>query len=357
MRLTGFFKKCTVCVMILATFMSMGCGKNKVTPVIGNVAQSESSLSDELNNKESEGETGSTVNDKTGASEEHTTEPKTEAPTSEPTEPETEAPTPEPTNPPETEAPTPEPTNPPETEAPTPEQTNPPETEAPTPEPTNPPETEAPTPEPTTQAGPGKLTAPFNIAFLGDSITVGYGSDYSYADVVCEDLKLTKYNYGHVGDTLASDEGRGLIERYTSIFEGCDVIVVYGGSNDYYKNVPLGSPDSRNKDDFYGALKKMCQGLKEKYTKSHIVFITPLRGEFAGKYNSGNNETGSSMWDYVDAIHKVCSNNGIHVIDIYNNFTINGDNFDEYTIDGLHPNEKGHDLIADELEKYIKSLM
>ena len=182
-------------------------------------------------------------------------------------------------------------------------------------------------------ASADKLTAPFGIAFLGDSITVGYKSGYSYADVVCEDL------------------------GYKSINPDCRVIVVYGGSNDYYNNVALGSPDSTKKDEFYGGLKKLCSGLKESYPDANIVFLTPLPGEFGGMHNSSNNETGSSMWDYVDAMQKVCAKYDIPVIDLYHNFSINADNYDSYTSDGLHPNEEGHSLIAKAVEKYIKSLM
>ena len=203
----------------------------------------------------------------------------------------------------------------------------------------------------------GKLTAPFGIAFLGDSITVGYKSGYSYADVVCEDLGCVQFNYGISGNTLASNGGEGFVERYKSINPDCRVIVVYGGSNDYYNNVALGSPDSTRKDEFYGGLKKLCSGLKESYPDANIVFLTPLPGEFGGMHNSSNNETGSSMWDYVDAMQKVCAKYDIPVIDLYHNFSINADNYDSYTSDGLHPNEEGHSLIAKAVEKYIKSLM
>ena len=208
-----------------------------------------------------------------------------------------------------------------------------------------------------TSASSDKLTAPFGIAFLGDSITVGYKSGYSYADVVCEDLGCVQFNYGISGNTLASNGGEGFVERYKSINPDCKVIVVYGGSNDYYDNVELGSPDSTRKDEFYGGLKKLCSGLKESYPDANIVFLTPLPGEFGGMHNSSNNETGSSMWDYVDAMQKVCAKYNIPVIDLYHNFSINADNYDSYTSDGLHPNEDGHSLIAKAVEKYIKSLM
>ena len=59
----------------------------------------------------------------------------------------------------------------------------------------------------------------------------------------------------------------------------------------------------------------------------------------------------------LEALHGVCAKYDIPVIDLYHNFSINADNYDSYTSDGLHPNEEGHSLIAKAVEKYIKSLM
>jgi lysophospholipase L1-like esterase len=207
-----------------------------------------------------------------------------------------------------------------------------------------------------TQTESGRLTSPFSISFLGDSITVGYYSSYSYADLVCDDMGAVGYNYGISGNTLASDEGNGMVDRYGKMHSS-DVIVVYGGSNDFYDDVVLGSITSWNNEEFYGALKNLCSGLKAQYPNAHIVFMTPLHGEFLGMSTSNDNGAGSTMALYVRAIKNVCADYDIPVLDLYDGFAINGDNYEEYTSDGLHPNEKGHKKIAEVLESYIRSLM
>jgi lysophospholipase L1-like esterase len=207
-----------------------------------------------------------------------------------------------------------------------------------------------------TQTESGRLTSPFSISFLGDSITVGYYSSYSYADLVCDDMGAVGYNYGISGNTLASDEGNGMVDRYGKMHSS-DVIVVYGGSNDFYNDVVLGSMTSWDKEEFYGALRNLCSGLKAQYPNAHIVFMTPLHGEFLGMSTSNDNGAGSTMALYVRAIKNVCADYDIPVLDLYDGFAINGDNYEEYTSDGLHPNEKGHKKIAEVLESYIRSLM
>ncbi len=207
-----------------------------------------------------------------------------------------------------------------------------------------------------TQTESGRLTSPFSISFLGDSITVGYYSSYSYADLVCDDMGAVGYNYGISGNTLASDEGNGMVDRYGKMHSS-DVIVVYGGSNDFYDDVVLGSITSWNNEEFYGALRNLCSGLKAQYPNAHIVFMTPLHGEFLGMSTSNDNGAGSTMALYVRAIKNVCADYDIPVLDLYDGFAINGDNYEEYTSDGLHPNEKGHKKIAEVLESYIRSLM
>ncbi len=203
----------------------------------------------------------------------------------------------------------------------------------------------------------GKLKTPFSISYLGDSITVGYLSDYSYADLVTEHFNARGYNYGIAGNLLSTDDANGMVDRYGKIFQGSDVIVVYGGNNDFYEDVTLGSESSSKTDEFYGALKVLCEGLKNKYPKAHIVFITPMKGQFYGVHTTGENEAGASMYDYVDAIKTVCAKYSIDVLDIFNNFVIDVNNYDDYTVDGLHPNEDGHKEIAKILEQYIQSLM
>ena len=200
------------------------------------------------------------------------------------------------------------------------------------------------------------IAKPTQIAFLGDSITASYFSDFSYAYVCCKNLGASEFNYGISGSTIASDNGNGFVERFTKIYSGVDTIVVYGGSNDYYNDVPMGSISSTSKHEFFGALNIICAGLKENYPNAKVIFITPLPGQFQGKYNSGNNNAGFSMYDYALAIKQVCNKYSYSVLDLYSGFKITNDNFDRYTVDGLHPNEDGHTEIGKALANLINNL-
>lgn len=202
---------------------------------------------------------------------------------------------------------------------------------------------------------PPTVSMPKYIAFLGDSITCGYYSDLIYTDVACNSLNSYKLIYGISGSTI-SDNSDGFVDRYNKISTKADCIVVYGGSNDYYNNVSLGTSDSNNKETFYGALNILCSGLKSSYPNAKIIFMTPLPGCFCGKYNSGNNDAGASIYDYVNATKSVCSKHGFYVLNTFSDTVITNNNYEDYTVDGLHPNENGHQILGDALTKYIKKL-
>ena len=59
-----------------------------------------------------------------------------------------------------------------------------------------------------------------------------------------------------------------------------DVIVVFGGTNDFgHGDVPLGTIADRDNTTFYGALHVLYRQLWEKYPTATIVVMTPLRSE------------------------------------------------------------------------------
>lgn len=230
-------------------------------------------------------------------------------------------------------------------------------------EPTNAPAeqpTDEPAPQSTWTTG-AKLPAEFRdldywknvkFAILGDSIT----ELNNYQHKVNAALKFkSMYVDGKSGTTISGSSGTRYYIRMNNIPTDSDVIFVFGGTNDYHYDVPLGQPGDTKATTFYGTIKKMCDRFAAKYPDSVVIFATPLQRKMPAGNNSadGLNSLGFSLEDYVNAIIEVCNQNNFVVMDLYHNSAINQETCEQYTFDLLHPNEEGFKVLADEIVAFL----
>ena len=142
--------------------------------------------------------------------------------------------------------------------------------------------------------------------------------------------------------------------------DDADIVVVFGGTNDFgHGDAPIGTPDDRTPDTFWGACHYLYSHLIEKYPAALIVVMTPLHRlneHFTNgdghqkKYNYGN------LKSYVDIIRAAAEYYGIPVLDLFANACIQPQiqaSREQYTVDGLHPNDTGYAYIADRLANFI----
>lgn len=204
------------------------------------------------------------------------------------------------------------------------------------------------------------------INFLGDSITEGVGTagkEEIYLNLLKEAEGLAEArNYGISGTRLAvqngpEDWGPAYSVRYTEMDDEADIVVVFGGTNDYgHGNAPIGQFSDRVNTTYYGACHVLMQGLIEKYPEALIVFMTPLHRTTEDEPSMGN---GLPLKAYVDIIKEVAEYYAIPVLDLY---SVSGIQprvevlREKYCPDGLHPNGEGHKLIASRLAGFLKSL-
>ena len=124
------------------------------------------------------------------------------------------------------------------------------------------------------------------INFLGDSITEGSGASEPAKCYVSQVAKITGAdcrNYGIGGTRIASQQTPSAEERHDRDFcmrvaemdEDADVIVVFGGTNDFgHGDAPFGEFADRTVNTYYGAMHTLFTSLIEKYTTSKIVVLT-----------------------------------------------------------------------------------
>ena len=108
------------------------------------------------------------------------------------------------------------------------------------------------------------------INFLGDSITEGVGTsgqEHIYLNILRESVGLAEArNYGISGTRYAIQKGtksrpkddyvdvNSFSERFDKMEDDADIIVVFGGTNDYgHGDAPLGKFSDCTPDTFYGA--------------------------------------------------------------------------------------------------------
>ena len=214
------------------------------------------------------------------------------------------------------------------------------------------------------------------INFLGDSITEGHGtSDWAtkpYHQLLKVNAGLAEArNYGIGGTKIARlpvitdnpfDQDFNL--RALKMDTDADAIVVFGGTNDFgHGTIPMGEMSDRDPHTFYGGLHTLCQFLIKTYIDKPIVFMTPLhRLNEMLDYNNrvaDNNPCARPLVDFVRAIKEVCEFYSIPVLVLYGAGGMYAQLWcwcERYMPDGLHPNDAGHTLIANKLQKFLESL-
>lgn len=210
------------------------------------------------------------------------------------------------------------------------------------------------------------------IAFLGDSITFGVGASdrkFTFPELLKNRCKLKAVlNYGISGTRIAKqiqlNDGEetdlNFCSRVENMDENADIVVVFGGTNDYcHGDAAFGKFEDRTADTFYGACHVLMRSLIEKYPSKPIIIVTPLhRVDEEGSFWRWVAKN-IPLRQYVHVIKEVAEYYSLPVIDLYGaggmqpNVSVQNE---LYFTDGLHPNDKGYDLIATKIEGFLKAL-
>ena len=200
------------------------------------------------------------------------------------------------------------------------------------------------------------------INFLGDSITEGAGASVyknCYVEVMKREYGLSEArNYGIGGTRIArqrtpSEESKfdlDFCSRVAEMDADADIVVVFGGTNDHgHGDAPLGSDSDRTPETFIGACHFLYASLKEKFS-CPVVVLTPLhRAE-------ENRADGVTLKDYVNLIRNIAPQYNLSLLDLYENSAICPATLNTLTVDGLHPNDEGHIILAKEIGEYLQNL-
>ena len=209
------------------------------------------------------------------------------------------------------------------------------------------------------------------FATIGDSIANrGWWQEY-----VCALTNMTYTNYSAGGTAITkinTSDSDYFGARVPNMANDFDVIIVWGGVNDFLLNAELGEMGDTTNGTFYGAVNNLCEALISKYKEAKIGFCTTtpiasLATQQAQNLPFGGgdqpNTKGYYLSQYMDAIKEVCAEHSIPVLDLYKESGFNQQNIDVMTSyknetgpDGLHPSHKGFKLIANKSAMFIGNL-
>lgn len=211
------------------------------------------------------------------------------------------------------------------------------------------------------------------ILFLGDSITKGSGCteiDEVYWKQLEKNTGATCVGYGIGGTRFAKQTEEGdIYEEYgnfcvraSQMDDEADIVVVFGGTNDYgHGDAPFGKIGDKTSDTFCGAVDYVINVLVNKYPEALIVFLTPTHrlGETGRTHNERGIRQDKTLEDYVNAEIAICAKYSIPVLDLFRVSGIQPEIDavrERFLPDGLHPNKNGNARIASRLEGFLRKL-
>ena len=223
-----------------------------------------------------------------------------------------------------------------------------------------------------------KQTDMTKVAALGDSVTKGvilteankYSlADHNYLDIVSRSLDLQISNYGRFGSTV--DTGDAMLARHSDeIAKSEYTFIEYGGNDcdfDWMKIAESPAEDYAPKttlEDFKIRFIRLINKVRDLGSKPIILSLPPILSasyfSFFSRLMSEEQKENVINWlggstdiisrwheSYNRALFMIAQETQTPIIDITTPFdTFRGDISSLYCADGIHPNDKGHKMIA-----------
>ena len=196
--------------------------------------------------------------------------------------------------------------------------------------------------------------------FFGDSITAAAGGGKGYITVIKgslndkhPDFGLEFINAGISGHRVPDLQAR--LERDV-LSKKPTVVFIYIGINDvWHFTHPNTHGNGTPKDKYEGGLKDLIAKITA--TGARVLLCTPT---VIGEKTGGANPQDAMLDEYSEISRKVATDTNMQMVDLHKAFqeylkANNPDNKDKgiLTGDGVHLNDKGNKLVADEMLKAL----
>ncbi len=201
----------------------------------------------------------------------------------------------------------------------------------------------------------------------GDNGTGAGGPAISWTSHLGELLGgATVNNFGVKGSRLAVKDDRddSFVERLDGVDADADVYLLFGGVNDFSRNVPLGQMGSTSTREFYGALDYLVRTITARSPEARLVVMTPCKT--SGKHEKDipgsfeQNHLGLTQEPYVAAVREVADYYSLPVIDLYAQSGISPflpQHRELYMPDGLHYSPAGYERLALRIAAGLRAIL
>ena len=196
------------------------------------------------------------------------------------------------------------------------------------------------------------------VVFFGDSITQAGVQKGGYIDVlqnmIAANGAADKFELNGAGIS-----GNKIYDLYLRMDKDVlekkpDVVVIWVGVNDVWHKSSFGTGTDFDKfGGFYDAVVKKIQA-----TGAKVIVVTPAA---IGEKNDYSNAQDGDLNAYSSWIRKYAKNNGLGLVDlrtVFHEYSLanNPDNNTKgiLTTDGVHLNEKGNALVAEQMWKALQ---
>ena len=197
------------------------------------------------------------------------------------------------------------------------------------------------------------------VVFLGDSITEeGRTLELGFINLLEESLDSEKFNL--IGKGISGDKVSDLLVRYEDdvLVQNPDIVFIYIGINDVWHSYDVGKGSDI---DFYEkGLRKIITDIKKRGAK--IILCTPtVIGERVTFEDELEIKRDQELDAFAGVVRNLSSEFNTELLDlrtIFKNYIVennqNNDYQDFLTDDGVHLNDAGNKLIAENMLNYIQ---
>jgi lysophospholipase L1-like esterase len=198
------------------------------------------------------------------------------------------------------------------------------------------------------------------IVFFGDSITEQGDQRIGFISIIKDFIRAKdeEEKYDVFGAGIGGNKVADLLQRVDKdvLARGADVVVIFVGVNDAWHKRLIGriTPYDEFERDYKALIKKLTEA------EIKIIVCTPA---VIGEKARGTNELDEELENYCAIIHSIAEDDKLTLVDLRKSFlAYNIENNSEdrgahiLTMDGVHLNDKGNELVAREIWNVLKEI-